>query len=363
MGSDTPTPPPTPDYGKADAAAVAQNLKDLPTQLKVQQAADLGLKYKDPDTGQTYDFSGLGQSAQLKQQLDLYQQSAPALAQQQLDLNRQFDPQRISQERADLQQSDPNAFALHEAYNKSTLDNLNLGDKLSSDQLRNIQQQTRQAQTARGNVMGDNPAMQEAFNAFGYGQQLQAGRQQQAATALGLGSSNQQFGSLQGAQQGATSYNPMSASNPFGVNANAGQAGANFEAQTYGSQVQLYNDQLNKPNPWMEVAGMAVGAGSKLGGAAMMGSSEKIKENITDFENGYEVIKALRVKSYDYKQGFGKKDCIGLIAEETPEPIRVKNEHGLNGFEMVDLYSLMSVMLDAMKTIQEKIEKLEGVNK
>lgn len=358
MGGNSPAPPPTPNYGTSDAAAVAQNLKDLPTQLKVQHAADLGLNYTDPNTGQNYDFTGLGKKEELQQQIDQYQQSAPQIAQQQLDLNAKFDPQRIAQARADLEQSDPNAFALHEAYNKSTLDNLKLGDQLSADQLRNIQQNTRQAQTARGNVMGANPSMQEAFNAFGYGQQLQAGRQQQAATALGLGGSNQQFGSLQGAQQGATSYNPMATNLPFGVNANAGQAGANFEAQTYGSQVQLYNDQLNAPNPWMEVAGMAVGAGSKLGGAAMMGSSERIKENIEDFDNGYEVIKALKVKSYDYKEGFGKKDCIGLIAEETPQPIRVINP---NSFDMVDLYSLMGVLVDAVKTIQTKLETLEGV--
>lgn len=355
MGGSNPSPPPTPDYAAADSAAVQQQLKDLPEQLKVQQAAELGINYTDPNTGKNFDFTGLGQAANLQQQLDLYQQSAPQIAQQQLDLNKEFDPQRIAQQVADIQQADPTAYKLHNAYNQQVLDNLNLGDQLSSDQLRMAQQTMRQAQTARGNVMGDNPSMQEAFGVLGYGQQLQQQRETNAAQALGLGGTNTQFGTIQGAQQGATSYSPITANLAGGVNFNAGQSGANFEAQTYGSQVQLYNDQLNAPNPWMQVAGMALGAGTKLGGAAMM-SSEKAKENIEDFNMGYDVIKKLKVKSYDYKEGFGKKDCIGIIAEEATEPVRIRRE---DGFDMVDLYSLVGVLIDAVKTIQYKIENLE----
>ncbi len=253
--------PPAPDYAGANREAILTDLETLPQRLKTQQEAELGI-------GQ---FKGLGQKAQLQQMLDLYQQSAPAIAQQQIDLEKQLGPERIALARQELQQADPNRFALSEAFNKQALSDLSLGDQLSSDQMRNIQQQTRMAQTARGNIMGVNPSIQEAFAQSQYGQQLKAQRQGIAAQALGLGGANNQFATIQGAQQGATQYNPVAPGLPFGVNPNAGAMGAQFAAQNYGIASQNWATQLNQPNPWMTGLGMAAGLGGQLGGAALMG--------------------------------------------------------------------------------------------
>lgn len=121
----------------------------------------------------------------------------------------------------------------------------------------------------------------------------------------------------------------------------------------------------NNANSANQYAGAEMGMAGQLGGAAIGGassmmafSSEKVKENIKDFEGGYDLIKNLKVKTYDYKKGYGKKDCIGLIAEETPEPMRVIPEDG--GIEMVDVYSTLGAAISAIQTLQKKIEVLEG---
>lgn len=260
MGDDKPAAPAAPDYAAANREGVMADIETLPQRLRTQQEAELGL-------GQ---FKGLGQSARLQQQLDMFAKSAPQIAQQQLDLEKNLGPQRIAMARQELQQADPNRFALSEAFNKKALEDLSLGDQLSADQMRNVQQNTRMAQTARGNIMGDNPSIQEALSQFDYGQRLKSQRQGLAAQALGLGGANNQFGSIQGAQQGATTYNPMSASLPFGINQNAGAQAAQFAQQSYGTSSQNWATQMNQQDPWMQMAGMAIGAGSSLGGAAMM---------------------------------------------------------------------------------------------
>lgn len=290
----------------------------------------------------------------MRQLLDLYQESAPALAQQQIDLESEFNPQRISLARQGLEQSDPTRFALQNAFNQKVLDDLKLGDKLSDSEIRNAQQSLRIAQNARGNIFGENPAIDEALNTYNIGKQREQQRVANAATALGFGGANNQFASLQGAQGGATAFNAMAPNLPFGVNPNAGAQGAQFAQQNYAGQLQAYNAQLATPNPWLQGLGAIGSIGAGLGGA-FIASSEEVKENIVPFEgDGYEIVKNLKVKRYDYKEGWGKKNNIGLIAEETPKPIRVEGT-----VDMVDLYALMSVIVNAVQKLQHKVERME----
>lgn len=151
------------------------------------------------------------------------------------------------------------------------------------------------------------------------------------STAAGLqgGSVQNAFGQLQQNQQRAA-----------GIASN----NANSANQYAGAQMGMVG----------QLGSAAIGAGSSM---AMM-SSEKAKENILKFERGYEIIKGLNVKTYDYKEGFGPKNCIGLIAEETPEPIRIRKE---DGFDMVDMYSLLSASVSAIQSLQKKVEILEGM--
>jgi hypothetical protein len=52
--------PPAPDYAAANVAGVQADASTLPFRLAVSQAAQLGKVYTDPETGKTYDFTGLG---------------------------------------------------------------------------------------------------------------------------------------------------------------------------------------------------------------------------------------------------------------------------------------------------------------
>lgn len=59
----SPSPPPAPDYAAANRAGIEADASTLPFRLAVSQAARLGTSYTDPETGKTYDFTGLGEDA------------------------------------------------------------------------------------------------------------------------------------------------------------------------------------------------------------------------------------------------------------------------------------------------------------
>lgn len=105
------------------------------------------------------------------------------------------------------------------------------------------------------------------------------------------------------------------------------------------------------------ILGPLIGAGGQIGAAAMMASSEKVKENIQDFkEIGLKELKKFKVKKYDYiEEVGGHKDKIGLIAEELPKELTAEKD----GILHVDLYALMSVLINAVQELNDKIVKLE----
>lgn len=104
------------------------------------------------------------------------------------------------------------------------------------------------------------------------------------------------------------------------------------------------------------ILGPLLGAAGSLGGAALM-SSEKVKENIKNFTKvGLEDLKNFKVKQYDYiEEVGGAKDKIGLIAEDLPKEITLEKDNILH----VDLYALMGVMINSIKELNQKVEKLE----
>lgn len=104
------------------------------------------------------------------------------------------------------------------------------------------------------------------------------------------------------------------------------------------------------------ILGPLIGAAGTIGGAAMM-SSEKVKENIEDFKKlGLKDLLKFKVKKYDYiEEVGGQKDKIGLIAEELPKELTAEKD----GILHVDLYALMSVMINAMQELNDKIVQLE----
>lgn len=100
-----------------------------------------------------------------------------------------------------------------------------------------------------------------------------------------------------------------------------------------------------------------VGTGGQLGGAAIMSSSRKVKKNIKDYQKGLEIARNLEVKQYDYTipvEG-NPNDRVGLIAEEVPQELMAE----LNGIKAVDLYGLVSVLVNCVKQLDAKVKELE----
>ena len=83
-------------------------------------------------------------------------------------------------------------------------------------------------------------------------------------------------------------------------------------------------------------------------------SSRDVKENIRDFTEGLSAIDKMEVKSYDYIDG--EKNRLGIIAEDAPPEIRTK----LNGVNAIDLYGMMSLMVNAIKELSGRLELLEA---
>lgn len=106
--------------------------------------------------------------------------------------------------------------------------------------------------------------------------------------------------------------------------------------------------------------GPLIGLTGQLGAAGIAAaSSRKIKENITSYMPGIEVIRDLEVKKYNYIHdlGDGNRERIGLIAEDVPDDVQVPTEGGVLG---VDIYGLLAITINAVKQLTEKVEALEA---
>jgi hypothetical protein len=98
-------------------------------------------------------------------------------------------------------------------------------------------------------------------------QQLNFAQQQQRlanASAIALGAPvTNQFGSLGGAQNGAVGFTPVNYQPVGQLNQNAGQQGANFAQQNFGTLSNMWGKQADiasQGNPWMSALGTIGGA-------------------------------------------------------------------------------------------------------
>lgn len=97
-------------------------------------------------------------------------------------------------------------------------------------------------------------------------------------------------------------------------------------------------------------------------------SSEKIKENIEDLDlEEAEKILELRPVSFDYREGYGSDDQVGLIAEEVAEviPRLTVPESGEEGTDdwspaSVDYIGIVPYLLKVVQEQQKEIEELKA---
>ncbi len=141
-----------------------------------------------------------------------------------------------------------------------------------------------------------------------------------------------------------------------------GQQGLRQQAQmgALGQIMQLMNARQFQPivqGPQEGILKDLIAGGSQIGAAAMM-SSRKVKTNIRNYDKGLDVVRNMDVKQYDYtiEVSGNQNDRVGLIAEELPEELHAE----IDGIKGVDLYGLVSTLVNCVKQLDAKVKILEA---
>ena len=257
----TQSPPSAPSASETTQQTMQAEIQNYPILLQESQAANTGGTFTNPYTNQTTDFSGMS----------AYNQEQP-IAQANLQLQQQYGVPMAQAAVAETQALDPTRYALQQSVEQNAQNQLNLGSSLSPDQENLIQQQVMQAQTQRGNIMGSNPSIDQAFAQFNMGQQLLQQREGNANSVLGYnpaGTNSSAASSL--SQAGVTPQSLGFQTQQMPNTAQTMQMGLNYGAQNYGAYSSNYSADINQKPQWAQYAGLVAGiAGNFAGG--MMGA-------------------------------------------------------------------------------------------
>lgn len=265
------------------------DLVNFPSTWMANSAAQTGGKVVI--NGKVYDFSGLGNA---DQQGAISDTMAKAL----LDIQKNYGADFVKQRLADLQRSDPTGFAARKQLFDKILEDSQKGapNQQMSEDLQGqvntmlqgtggldeqgrqeVQNSVRGRQAARGIILGNAPAQEEAQAVVQAQDTLRTQQQQSAEDYLKSGISPQdiqfrkiqqdlanlgafqngqtpeaQFGQLAGAGNGAAPFSTPNYSNPASLNPNAAGIGINFAQSNFSTSQQ-------NANPFMAGAGMVIG--------------------------------------------------------------------------------------------------------
>ena len=174
MGS-SPSPPPAPDYAKANREGIKTDIETLPIRRQIDRAAQMGTAgtYQLDGQSYSYDFTGMSDLDFARQQRDLARETADLTAQDLLSIQQDYGQQYLETSREQLKASDPIGFAIRENMGKQLNRELALGGAASDDELRQVQQRVRGQQSRLGNTMGVAAGVQEVMGQAGYQQQRQ----------------------------------------------------------------------------------------------------------------------------------------------------------------------------------------------
>lgn len=299
-----------PDPAKGYVAGILADLEALPWRRMIEAAAQTGEAVDVQIPGQKgplhLDFAGLGEA-------DYQRQYGDAIARAMLELQREKGPEFVQQRLRELEQSDPEGFAMRQRLWESIQNDLaqaKNADRPAAEELQRLimgeleqagtlDPKTAQAisqgvlgqQTARGNYLGNAATSEEAMTLADASERQRAQRQQAALAFLVSGTSPEdvayrreqqgltnlgsfltgqtptsQFQQLSGAQQGAAPF--MGGAPLPGVNPNAGMQGVANAFGVFNAQ-QNWNQQ--QANPWLAgLTGAAQGVNiwAGLGGGA-----------------------------------------------------------------------------------------------
>ena len=266
--------PAPPDYAAANREGILTGVELLPLQKKIEAAAKMGTKisYKDPRTGETkeVDFTGAGDADQMRSQIGFMTEAADALAKSQLESQQKYGLGYVEQRSKELEAADPLGAKMRKALGEDIYKE-GFGTGLSKSQEDQVTQAERGAQAARGNIFGGAPAAAEAMSVGDAGFRMRQQRLANASAFLSGTTPVAQFGQISGAQQGASAWNPMGIQQGMGLNANAGQMGAQFALSNYNNQMQEFQaNQAN--NPLAKIGGLAFGALATAATGGAMGA-------------------------------------------------------------------------------------------
>jgi len=271
-----PAAPAPPDYAAATREGILTDVETLPARRLINAAARMGRAGSFTLGGETFnfDFTGVGDMDLAANQAAIQRSQAFASAQNLLDIQDEFGQRFLTNAREQIKASDPIGFALREELGQQISTDLAAGDSVSAAEQGRISQSVLRAQTARGNVRGLAPAVQEVLAQDQFARQRQAQRRGEAAAFLSGTTPLSQFGQLRSAQVGAAPFVNAQIQGATMLDPNAGALAAQFAQQSFGTQANIYGSQLqykaSQGNPWMEGLGMAAGLGGQLGSAAML---------------------------------------------------------------------------------------------
>jgi len=264
MGMYSADPPDPPDYAAATREGVEADIDSLPLRKIIEAAARQGTKvtYTDMDGKEkTVDFTGFGDIDQSRKELDFAEESADRMAKSALNLQQKYGTDFVMQRLKELELSDPQFRKVRDSLGKAALEDVELGYKLAPGMRDEVQQATRAAQFARGNVYGAAPAAEEAFEVGNAAFRLRQQRLANAASYLSGTTPVAQFGQIAGAQQGASPFQPMGIRSGIGLDPNAGARSLGLVQGIYNNQFQDYmNRQSQGASMLGSVAGLGLGA-------------------------------------------------------------------------------------------------------
>jgi hypothetical protein len=252
----------------------------------------------------------------LEKEREAREQFDPERIRQQQALQGEFGPVQVQQQLDALKQFDPQSFAVRDELSKRVLGDLESGFDLPDEYEREIEQNIRGAQTARGNIYGNAPAAAESSVKGRAALELYQQRLNNAGSFLSGPTPAQQSLAIQAVQPDRSmAY----------VTPTAGSQGVNFGLQNY--QNLLAQRQLvgSQGNPWASAAGGAASGaaagsafgpwgavvGGVIGGASGYYSSQLVKRDIREVGTS---LSGIRIVEFRYKRG---RDLYrGVIAEE-----------------------------------------------
>jgi hypothetical protein len=291
MGAYSSDPPDAVSIAGANEAGVWADLETLGVRKLIANASKYGKsvdikvpifdkdgnKKKDEDGNPvfkdvTYDFKGYSDADSTRADMEFGGEAADFMAKTMLEVQQKYGKDFVKQRLEELKAADPTGYEVREMLGESAKADLARGTELSPDMARQVTQQERAAQSARGNIYGSAPAAAEAMSLGDAGFRMRQQRLANAASFLSGSTPVAQFGQISGAQQGASPFNPMGVQSGIGVNPNAGAQGQQFAMNTYNQKMNFAAQQQPIGS---QLLGMAAGIGGQALGGWAYGKGQK----------------------------------------------------------------------------------------